>query len=88
MESLAKQLRTAGDFTRLEILCYIFDNKKSCVSDIAKELRVSIASVSHHLQALAREDLLKSNREGKKICYTLSRNDFMRDLKKFICKYK
>ena len=88
IELLAKKLRVAGDCSRLKILCLIFSDKKVCVSDIAKDLGMSVAITSHHLQSLAKEELLLSNREGKKICYSLSKNDMVTDLKKFICRYK
>jgi DNA-binding transcriptional ArsR family regulator len=88
LNELAKLMRTAGDESRLKILCIIFSKRKVCVSDIAKELDMSIAIVSHHLQALSREGLLLSVREGKRICYQLPKDSFVKDLKKFICKYK
>ncbi len=88
IELFAKKLRVAGDSSRLRILCLIFSDKKVCVSDIAKELGMSVAITSHHLQSLAKEGLLLSSREGKKICYSLSKNDMVTDLKKFICRYK
>jgi DNA-binding transcriptional ArsR family regulator len=88
LNELAKLMRTAGDESRLKILCVIFSKKKVCVSDMAKDLDMSIAIVSHHLQALSREGLVVPMREGKKICYKLPLNPFVKDLKKFICKYK
>jgi DNA-binding transcriptional ArsR family regulator len=88
IESLAKKIQTAGDPNRLKILCYIFKTKKACVSDIALELGMSVAITSHHLQALTRASLLKSEREGKKICYTLSKDNMVADFRDFICKYK
>lgn len=88
IETLARTLQTAGDINRLKILCYLFGVKKACVSDIAEHLDMSVATASHHLQALAREDLLASEREGKKICYKLGPAEMSVDLKKFICKYK
>jgi DNA-binding transcriptional ArsR family regulator len=88
IELLAKKLRVAGDSSRLRIMCFIFNNKNVCVSDIAKNLKMSVAITSHHLQSLAKEDLLESNRDGKKICYSLSKNSLVLDLKKFICRYK
>ena len=88
IETLARTLQTAGDLNRLKILCYLFGVKKACVSDIADHLSMSVATASHHLQALAKEDLLASEREGKKICYKLGTAEINTDLKKFICKYK
>ena len=88
IEKLSKKLQAVGDPSRMKIMCYLFDAKKACVSDIAENLNISIAITSHHLQALAKEELLTSCREGKKVCYTLAKIDIMSDLKKFICKYK
>lgn len=85
---LAKLMRTAGDESRLKILCTIFNNKKVCVSDIAQELDMSVAIVSHHLLVMSREGMLVPMREGKKVCYELKKGPFVSDLKKFICKYK
>jgi DNA-binding transcriptional ArsR family regulator len=88
LNDLAKLMRTSGDESRLKILCILFSKKKVCVSDIAKELNMSVAIVSHHLKALLHQDLLLSKREGKRVCYELSKDPFVKDLKKFICKYK
>jgi DNA-binding transcriptional ArsR family regulator len=88
LNELAKLMRIAGDESRLKILCIIFRKKKVCVSDIAKELDMSIAIVSHHLQVMSRKGLVVSLREGKRICYELPKDPFVLDMKKFICKYK
>ena len=88
LNDIAKLMRTAGDPSRLKILCIIFSKKKVCVGDIAEELNLSIAIVSHHLQVMSKEKLLIPVREGKRICYELPEDQFVNDLKKFICKYK
>lgn len=88
LNELAKLMRTAGDESRLKTLCVIFSKKKVCVSDIAKELNMSIAITSHHLQVMSREGLVIPSREGKRICYKLPKDPFVKDLEKFICKYK
>jgi DNA-binding transcriptional ArsR family regulator len=88
LNDIAKLMRTAGDESRLKILCIIFSKKKVCVGNIAEELNLSVAIVSHHLQIMSKEKLLVSVREGKRICYELPKDTFVKDLKKFICKYK
>jgi DNA-binding transcriptional ArsR family regulator len=88
LNELAKLMRVAGDESRLKILCVVFSEKKVCVSDIAKSLNLSVAIVSHHLQVMSKEGLVVSIREGKRICYQLPHKPFIKDLKKFICKYK
>ena len=88
LNELARAMRIAGDESRLKILCVIFSKKKICVSDIAEDLGMSVAIVSHHLRVMSQKGLLLSLREGKRICYELPKDPFVRDLKKFVCKYK
>ncbi len=88
LNELAKIMRTAGDESRLKILCVIFSKKKICVSDIAEGLGMSVATASHHLQVMSKEKLVVPVREGKRICYELPKSVFVQDLKKFVCKYK
>jgi DNA-binding transcriptional ArsR family regulator len=88
LNELAKLLKTAGEENRLKILCVIFDKKDTCVSDISRELKISVASCSHHLQTMSKEGLIISKRVGKNIYYQLPKNVFTNDLKKFICKYR
>jgi len=88
LNELAKLMRTAGDESRLKVLCVIFGRKKVCVSDIAEKLNMSIAIISHHLQVMSKEGLVVPVREGKRICYKLPKDQFIKDLKKFVCKYK
>ncbi len=88
LNELAKLMRTAGDESRLRILCIIYGRKKVCVSDIAKELGMSVAIVSHHLQVMSKEKLVVPVREGKMVCYVLPEDQFVKDLKKFVCKYR
>lgn len=88
LEVLARRLQIASDPSRIKILCKIFDKKKICVSDIADQLDMSVAIVSHHLQKLTEEDILEPLRDGKMVCYELKESEFINDLKNFICKYK
>lgn len=88
IKSLARKIYTVGDYNRMKILCYIFNKKRPCVSDIAKQLKLSIATTSHHLKILSKEEMLISIREGKNICYTLSKEEIIKDIKNLICKYK
>lgn len=86
--NLSNKLKSASEPNRLHILCLLFGHQKMCVSDISKKLKLSVAVVSHHLLALQKEELVSSVREGKKICYSLSESNFMRDFRDLICKYK
>ena len=88
LNELAKLMRTAGDESRLKILCIIFNKKKVCVGEMAEELKMSIAIVSHHLQVMSKEKLVIATREGKRIWYEIPKDPFVKDLKNFICKHK
>ncbi|MFA6254303.1 MAG: metalloregulator ArsR/SmtB family transcription factor [Candidatus Paceibacterota bacterium] len=88
LNELAKVMRTVGDENRLKILCVIFHERKICVSDIAQDLNLSVAIVSHHLKVMARDRLLVPRQEGKCTFYHLPDKPLALDLKKFICKYK
>ena len=44
LNELAKLLKITGDESRLKILCVIFDKNKICVSDIASDVNMSIAT--------------------------------------------
>ncbi|MDR3642373.1 MAG: metalloregulator ArsR/SmtB family transcription factor [Candidatus Doudnabacteria bacterium] len=81
----ARILELAGDETRIRILCMLFDHQNICVSDLAKSLKMSIASISHHLQLLQDNELVYSARKGKNICYTLNKTPLIKYVKQFIC---
>lgn len=86
LKELANKLTLVGDKNRLKILCTIFNKRTCCVSEIADELGLHIAVVSHHLQSLSEAGLLEPKREGKRICYSFTDDSFIKDLKKLICK--
>ena len=88
LNELARIMKTAGEESRLQILCLIFESRKICVSDIAKKLKMSVAIVSHHLQVMANEGMLKPTQEGECTFYLLSNEKFIADLKRFICAHK
>ncbi len=85
--TLAKRFALAGDRTRLTIVCALVRRRGACVSELAQLSGESVATVSHHLQALAKERLVSPVRNGKRICYALSTDPFALDLKRLACKY-
>lgn len=86
-KTLADHLKTAGDPNRLAIIRILGGEDRICVSDIAKRLKMSVAAVSHHMRALARDKLVIPERHGKRICYVFTKDTFVRDLIKLINKY-
>ncbi|MBP9727892.1 MAG: winged helix-turn-helix transcriptional regulator [Candidatus Moranbacteria bacterium] len=85
LNELGKTLRVVGDEHRLAILCYLMKHRKTCVSDIAQDLSLSVATTSHHLQVLAKEELVVAVRDGKRICYALPPSSLVKSFKRFIC---
>ena len=60
-----------GDGTRLRIL-WLLCRKRECGSTIAAALNLSKALVSHHLQLLKKKNIVKSERAGQEIYYSLA----------------
>ena len=59
------------------------------VSAIAKNLNITLATLSHHLDILRRADLVSSRREGRQIFYQLNLSvvdELMQTLAKFFKK--
>lgn len=63
--------KALADQTRLKIVVSVFDSEKS-VSTISKELMISQSAVSHQLQILKLYDIVKCERRGKEVYYSLS----------------
>jgi DNA-binding transcriptional ArsR family regulator len=85
-KELAKILKVVGEENRLLILCALLENKKLCVSAVAEKLGLSVATTSFHLKTLENSGVVKSEREGKEICYSLSSSSLVRDIKNLVCK--
>ena len=61
--------KTLGDFTRLRIVLEL--KTKRCVGELAEELEMSHSAVSHQLNILKANGIVKSQRQGKYIYYML-----------------
>ncbi|KAE9506215.1 putative HTH-type transcriptional regulator (plasmid) [Lactiplantibacillus plantarum] len=74
-DSLYKELsrigKSLGSDRRLEILDLLIQAPKS-VEEISKELKISVANTSRHLQVLRDSHLVKTERDGNRIIYSLS----------------
>ena len=68
---LADLFKAFGDTTRIKIL-YALMGRDLCVADIAEMVGVSQSAVSHQLRALRQVRLVRSNRDGKSVIYSLS----------------
>ena len=68
---LADTFKVFSDYTRVKILCALL-NHEMCVCDIAESLNMTQSAISHQLQILRTNKLVKSRREGKQIYYSLA----------------
>ena len=68
---LADLFKVFGDTTRIKILCALME-RDLCVADIAEEVGVSQSAVSHQLRALKQARLVRFQRDGKSMVYSLS----------------
>ena len=67
---LADLFKLFSDSTRIKILYALMD-KSLCVAEIAETCNLSPSATSHQLQKLKQARLIKSQREGKNIIYSL-----------------
>ena len=70
LSDLADLFKIFSDSTRMRIMYKLFDGPVS-VGDIAEGLDMSQSAISHQLRNLKENKLVKSEREGKSIKYSL-----------------
>ncbi len=68
---VADLFKVFADTTRIKILYALMD-RPQCVADIAEEVGVSQSAVSHQLRILKQARLVKFQRDGKNVIYSLS----------------
>lgn len=73
IESGVNIFKALADATRLKIVISVFNESKS-VSTISKEVAMTQSAVSHQLQILKLHNIVKCERKGKEVYYSL--NDF------------
>ena len=83
--SLSKTFSALSDENRQKILDLLKEDDMS-VSDICKNLNITMATLSHHLDVLKRAQLVVSKRNGQQIIYSLNLSVF-EDLSKKIIKF-
>ena len=72
LEKAANRLKAMAHPVRIAIIEMIEVNGSLCVSDIFSKLDIEQASASHHLNILKNRGILKSERSGKNIVYSLN----------------
>ncbi len=86
MKSISEAFKALGDPTRLEIVKLLV-GKEMCVCDIINSFKVSQPTISHHLRVLKQAELVKDEKEGKWIYYSLNCETFAA-IEKFFGPYR
>ena len=68
---LAELFKVFGDSTRVRILFALFKSEL-CVCDLSEALDMTQSAISHQLQILRTNKLVKSRRDGKQVYYSLA----------------
>ncbi len=67
---LAELFKVFGDSTRTRILSCL-STAEMCVNDLASILNMTISAVSHQLRVLRNAKLVKAQKQGKEVYYSL-----------------
>ena len=68
---LAELFKVFGDSTRIRILYALYESEL-CVCDLSEALDMTQSAISHQLQILRTNKLVKSRRDGKMMYYSLA----------------
>lgn len=74
LEKAASKLRAMAHPMRIAIIDMLNNGNRMSVTEIYKKLKIEQAAASHHLNILKNKGVLVSQREGKKIFYSLKSN--------------
>ena len=79
-EDLARGFHALGDPVRLKVLSMLAaaSNGEICVCEFIEPLGKSQGTVSHHLRILADAELVRAERRGKWVWYSLDRQQLAR----------
>lgn len=66
-------LKIVSEENRLKIICFL-KNKERCVCEIQEFLDIPQNLISHHLKVMKDFNLLKSNKVGLKVFYSLNKD--------------
>lgn len=69
--SIQETMKALSDPTRREILTLLRDGSKSA-GEISERFDITAAAISRHLSVLKEADLIRDQRDGKFIIYTLN----------------
>ena len=70
MYDLAELFKVFGDSSRIKILSCL-QIQSLCVCDIVEALNMTVSAISHQLRILRQAKLVKANKIGKEVYYSL-----------------
>ena len=73
---LTHLFKAMSDSTRLRLI-NLLRAQSLCVSDLQEVLGLPQPHVSHHLAVLRAANLVRSERQGARVCYSISRAPFL-----------
>ena len=80
MDKTTEVIKALADKTRLKILL-LLSRQEMAVCELIAALKLSQPAVSHHLKILKHARLVKDDREGKWIFYSLDEQNFLAQVK-------
>lgn len=72
MKELERQLKALANRRRLAIIKYLKTNREANVSELARAIKLSFKSTSHHLRLLSNTDFLEKEQKGLFVLYRLA----------------
>jgi len=84
LKQLTSLFKALSEATRLRIV-HLLHAQSLCVRDLQEVLGLSQPLVSHHIAILREANLVRTQRQGARVCYSLSRAPFLNyPLRKFL----
>lgn len=71
IDRAASLFKALGEENRAKIAYSLCTNDELCVCDLANIINASVATTSHHLRTLYKQDIVKFRKEGKLAFYSL-----------------
>ncbi len=73
-----------GDANRQQIIMLLLTHESLNVNQLTERIELSRPAVSHHLKILRQAGLITFNRNGNEKYYSLSSNEFLKQIKELI----
>lgn len=75
LERKATVFKVLGDLNRVKIVEVLMNYERLCVYEISKFIDASVATTSHHLITLRNNNIIRSEKDGKRVIYRLDDSD-------------